>query len=103
MSEEKRDFKRALLINIYTDSRNAQASEDSLEELERLADTYGLETIEKIPVMVRKMVSATLMGSGKVEELVGLASEFEVDVIIFDDEISPHQQRNLEKLFKKPV
>lgn len=78
-------------------------TEDYLNELERLADTYGLETVEKVPVMLRKKISATLIGSGKIEELSALCQEFNVDVIIFDDEISPHQQRNLEKIFKKPV
>lgn len=75
----------------------------SLSELERLAETYGLKTVEKIPCQVRRMVAATILAEGKLEEIGSLASSEEIDLLIFDDEISPHQQRNLEKLWKKAV
>jgi len=101
--EEIKNFEKALLLGIYMSSNEQQSCEESLEELERLSDTYGLETIDKVPCMLRKIVSATLLGKGKLQELSGLIDEYGVDVIIFDDEITPNQQRNLEKIFKKPV
>lgn len=94
---------KALLVGYYLKSTEQQACEESLEELERLADTFGLETIDKVPCMLRKFTAATILGSGKIDELSALCQEYEVDLIIFDDEISPQQQRNLEKIFKKPV
>lgn len=101
--EDIQDLQKALLIGFYLKSDEAEECEESLEELERLTETYGLEVIDKVPVALRKITSATIIGSGKLQELEALASEFGADVIIFDDEISPHQGRNLEKAFKKPV
>lgn len=103
MTEEVKHFEKALLIAFYLEKDDLQKTEDSLEELERLAGTYGLETIDKVPVHLRKITSATIIGKGKLQELGGLAEEYRANVIIFDDEISPNQQRNLEKAFKKPV
>lgn len=101
--EEVQDFQKALLIGFYLKSDERLACEESLDELERLAETYGLEVIDKEAVGLRKIISATIIGSGKLRELEALASEYGADVIIFDEEISPHQGRNLEKAFKKPV
>ena len=84
-----------------------EMSQDSLKwnliELELLVDTYGIETLRKIPCFVRKFDASTYISSGKLEEFALLAEELKADVVIFDDEISPAQQRNLEKAFKRPV
>jgi len=103
LNSEIKDYKQALLIGIFQKSTDREACNESLDELEGLADTYGLSTKEKIPCQVRKISAATIIGEGKLEEILALASESGVDLIIFDDEISPHQQRNLEKILKKPV
>ncbi len=94
------DKKKALLVGVYMDQRRLLEAEESLEELSRLADSFGLETIASVPCMLRKITSATLIGKGKLQELVALAREYEADLIIFDDEITPYQQRNIEKEFK---
>ncbi|MBS0629222.1 MAG: GTPase HflX [Verrucomicrobia bacterium] len=94
---------KALLVGYYLRNTELSGSQESLEELERLADTFGLETVEKIPCPLKKIVSATLLGEGKLEELFALCEEYRIDMVIFDDEISPQQQRNLEKIFKRPV
>lgn len=101
--EEITPFKKALLIGIYLKNEEAKECEESLEDLERLAETYGLETIDKVPVNLRKFVASTVIGSGKLDELKALAEEYEADLILFDDEITPYQQRNLEKAFGKPI
>lgn len=101
--EEIKNLDKALLVAFYRKSEELKACEASLDELERLADTYGLTTLAKIPCILKKIISATLLGSGKVDELAALCEEYSVDLVIFDDEISPHQQRNLEKIFKRPV
>jgi len=100
---ELKTFKTALLLGIHLRSDERDECETSLEELERLADTYGLETVDKVPIMLKKIISATLIGKGKLQELLALCEEYKIDVVIFDEEISPHQQKNLEKLFKRPV
>lgn len=94
---------RALLIGVF-DAPQAKAScEEQLKELESLCDTYGIETAIVIPYHLRRIESATFLGSGKVEELAKLCEEENIDVVIFDDEISPHQQRNLETVLKRFV
>lgn len=94
---------KALLVGYYLKTADQQSSEESLEELERLADTFGLETIDKVPCSLKKITSATVLGEGKLNELFALCEEYQVDMVIFDDEISPQQQRNLEKILKRPV
>jgi GTP-binding protein HflX len=101
--EEIQPLKKALLLSFYLKSDEKNYSEESLEELERLSSTFGLETVAKIPVPLRQIVSATIIGSGKLEELFAVAEEYGAEIVIFDEEISPQQQRNLEKIFKRPV
>ena len=101
--EEVKDFKMAMLIAFYLKADEKDFSEESIDELERLAETYGLETVAKIPVPLRQITSSTIIGKGKLQELFAVAEEYSADVIIFDEEITPQQQRNLEKIFKRPV
>ncbi|MBS0615932.1 MAG: GTPase HflX [Verrucomicrobia bacterium] len=96
-------MKRALLVAAYTSKEGQKECLDHLDELSRLCDTYGLETVEKVPCSLRKPDAATYLGKGKVEELLALVQEKAIDVVIFDDEITPNQQRNLEKFFQKAV
>jgi len=93
----------ALLIGTYRSGDEKELCQDYLDELERLCDTFGLTVKDKIPCSIKKIEAATFLGKGKLEELSLMAQEKEADVIIFDDEITPHQQRNLEKIFNRPV
>lgn len=86
-------MKTAFLIGIV------EQGGDNLDELAALADTYGLEVTRKEMIRLRKFEAATYIGSGKAEEF----AKFEVDVVIFDNIITPNQQRNLEAIFGKPV
>ena len=70
--------------------------EESLTELERLAETAGVSVTAKALQPVRRIHPATFVGSGKVEEVRELVQERGADVAIFDDALSPAQQRNLE-------
>jgi GTPase len=88
--------KRAILVGTYTQDKGE--SIQLLEELNALADTYGLETALKLPCPLRAIDAGTFLGKGKVEEIAALVIEHRANVVIFDDEISPQQQRNLEKL-----
>lgn len=94
--------KRALLVGTYAQNQE-KACADQLNELENLGNTYGLQTMLKVPCPIRSYDAGTFIGSGKVEEIKALAIESHCDVVIFDDEISPQQQRNLEKLLERVV
>jgi GTPase len=71
--------------------------EDSLDELRALADTAGLYIVGSTTQKLSTIVAATFIGAGKVEELKVWQAELGVDVFLFDDELSPRHQRNLEK------
>ena len=73
--------------------------EESLDELARLAETAGLLVVSRTWQRFDRPDANTYIGSGKVEEIKALAEEQDVDVILFDDELLPRHQRELEKLF----
>ncbi|MCA9957342.1 MAG: GTPase HflX, partial [Anaerolineales bacterium] len=77
--------------------------EDSLLELERLADTAGLKVVGQTIQRFDRPDSATYIGSGKVEEVKMLIEELDATVVLFDDELTPRHQRELEKEFGEDV
>jgi GTP-binding protein HflX len=85
------------------DSHPLLPVEDSLEELERLADTAGIDVAGQTIQRFDKPNSATYIGSGKVEEVKLLIEELQADVVIFDSELSPRHQRELEEVFGEDV
>ncbi|GAB5412172.1 MAG: GTPase HflX [Chlamydiales bacterium] len=94
---------RALLLGVYHIPQERSAAEEHLNELEDLSNTYGFEVIKKLPIHLRQVSSKTLLGSGKIEEICEMIEELKIDLIILDDEVTPNQQRNLEKEFKIPT
>jgi GTP-binding protein HflX len=77
--------------------------EDSLAELAELARTAGVQVLGEIHQRLDSLSPATFVGKGKVEELTLLIRELDLDVVIFDDELSPTQQRNLERALEIKV
>jgi GTP-binding protein HflX len=80
--------------------RTAWSMQDSLSELARLAETAGLKIVGTLEQRVDRPNPATLIGSGKVEEMVALRADTGANVVIFDEELSPGQQRELEKAIR---
>ena len=88
----------ALLVGIEIKGRTSSwRLEDSLAELERLADTAGLRVIGTLQQRLERPNPSTLIGSGKVAELVALRADSGAQVIVFDEELTPAQQRELER------
>lgn len=83
--------------------RNSWDVEDSLIELGQLARTAGLEVAGQTWQRVDRFQPATLVGAGKVEELIDLRHDLGWDVLVFDEELSPRQLRNLEDAFGDDV
>ncbi|NGX50624.1 MAG: GTPase HflX [Chlamydiae bacterium] len=100
---ELHDLKTALLAGGYARTSDIPLCNEHLDELESLSNTYGLDVVGREPCSIRKIDPRTYFGKGKVEELSQKAEELSADIIIFDDEISPNQQRNLERIFKRPI
>jgi GTPase len=100
---ELKDLATAMLIGTYQGGEDKVLCEEHLHELAALSDTYGFQVLTQIPCPLRKIDAGTYLGSGKLEELLTISQENKCDVIIFDEEIAPNQQKNLEKIFNKPV
>ncbi|MBI5961837.1 MAG: GTPase HflX [Chloroflexi bacterium] len=89
---------RAFLVGVdLRERKQLLALEDSLAELALLADTAGVDVVGELTQKLDRPHVVTYIGPGKVEELKALAEETLADVIIFDDELSPRHQRELEK------
>lgn len=86
---------RALLVSVDTGDFDAQVS---IDELEELASTAGAVTIGQVIQKKEAPEKATFVGVGKLAEIIAFCQSNEVDLLIFDSELSPSQQRNLEKL-----
>jgi len=94
---------RALLVGTGVGARNVADAEASLQELALLTDTAGADPIETVLQRRDRPDPATYVGAGKAEELHELAEALDIDVVVFDDELTPAQQRNLEKLLERDV
>ncbi len=93
----------AILVGVEIKGQpSAWSLEDSLAELARLAETAGLRVVGVLEQRLERPNPATFIGSGKVEELIALRADTGAGVIIFDDELSPAQQRELERAIKNP-
>lgn len=92
-----------MLVAIDTKEFSKEVVEEHLNELEELANTAGAETIFKIVQSKARIDAAFYIGKGKAEELAQLVELNDIDIVIFDDDLSPVQARNLENLFKRKV
>lgn len=93
---------RAILVGIDRGDADWPLSE-SLAELERLANTAGAEVVCTMSQKLDAPNPRTFIGAGKADELANRVHELHADVVILDDELSPSQQSNLEKIVGKPV
>ncbi len=97
----KKPIEKAFLVGVELKGSNSLLTlDDSLEELGLLAETAGLEVVGILTQKMDKPAAGTFIGSGKVEELKMLVEDSEANVIIFDNELSPRHQRELEKVFR---
>ncbi len=93
----------ALLIGNFTESAARHETASLLDELAELVQTLGLLVAEKLLIHHRENHARFLIGSGKAEEVVALAKEKNVAVLVFNHDLSPSQQRNWEELAGVPV
>jgi GTP-binding protein HflX len=94
---------RALLVGLVRSKRDRVRGEASLEELALLTDTAGSEPVESVLVQRERPTAATFVGSGKLRELVATSKIEDIDVVVFDNDLSPAQQRNLQQAFQCDV
>jgi GTP-binding protein HflX len=91
---------RVFLVGVELQNRDRAALCDSLAELGELTETAGGEVIETGIQKMESLSPATFIGKGKAEEFADFCRRQDVDTVIFDDDLSPAQCRNLEKIFE---
>ncbi len=94
---------KAVLVGVILPSQKEQEITDYLDELEFLTETAGALTLKRFIQKVDEPNPRTFIGSGKVQEILRYIDENDVDMVIFDDELTPTQLRNLEYEFKRKV
>jgi len=97
LEENRKKVQRAMLIGIQHPRMTRQESEYLIEELEELTSNLDIPVIEQTIVKLRKPNPAMLLGKGKFQEIHEIIKEKEIDCLIFDDELTPAQQRNWER------
>ncbi len=94
-----REFReRIVLVGVVLPGTDVEEVEANLDELALLVDTAGADVAARTVQRRTRPDPATFVGRGKAHELAAIAEEVDADTVVFDDELSPAQQRNLEKL-----
>ena len=93
----------AVLVGVITQEQDEAKVNEYLDELAFLADTAGAVTVNRFTQKMDKPNGATFLGSGKIKEVAEYVEENNVSLVIFDDELTPTQLRNLENMFKARV
>ena len=108
MTEQKKDKKEksipveinreehAVLVAVIRDGQDPRQAEEFLDELEFLAETASIITDRRFTQRLSQPSSRIYVGPGKLEEIAAYCEEHEINVVIFDDELSPSQTRNIE-------
>ena len=99
----KKTHERALLIGLEKQGVSKWDLKDSLDELAELANSAGAEVVDTVTQKLQKPTAPYYIGKGKAEEIKHSFQDQDVTSVIFDDELSPAQGRNLETLLARKV
>lgn len=94
--EKPQLVERALLVGVYLDKAKETEASSLLQELQELVETLGIGIVDSSLIRVRENFPSHLVGKGKMAEIIEKSKELNCDCIIFDNELSPNQQRNWE-------
>lgn len=101
ISEAESD--KAVLVGLITQEQTEDQVKEYLDELAFLAETAGIEPVKKFTQKLEQAHSVTFVGKGKLEEIQAYVEEHEIGIVIFDDELSPKQLRNIEAELKVKI
>ncbi len=94
-------IEKAVLVGVITQEQNEERVKEYLDELAFLAETAGAESIKRFTQKLASPHPKTFVGTGKLQEIATYVKEKEIGLIIFDDELTPSQTRNIENAFKE--
>ena len=97
MKQEEKEFERIVVVSVIPQGTDERRIKENLDELEFLALTAGARSEKRFTQRLERANSRTYVGTGKLEEIKSYINEHEIKLVIFDDELSPSQLRNLER------
>lgn len=103
LEKETISYEKAILIGIITQNQNESKLNEYLDELQFLTYTAGGEVVKRFTQKMDKPNPKTFVGTGKLEEIEAYVIENKIDTVIFDDELTPAQQKNLSKILEAKV
>jgi GTP-binding protein HflX len=95
------EIETAVLIGVITQEQREDQVEEYLDELAFLAETAGAQTVKRFTQKLAKSHPKTFVGTGKLQEIVNYVNQEKIGMVIFDDELSPSQTRNIENAFNE--
>lgn len=95
--------RKAILVGLITKHQDVDKAQEYLDELAFLVETDGLAPTKQFLQRLEKPDKSTFVGKGKLNEIKTFIKENDIDVVVFDDELSPSQQRNLEKELERKI
>jgi GTPase len=101
--ESRKEPERAVLIGLISENQTSERLKEFMDELAFLSETANIIPVKRFTKKLVKPDVRTFIGSGKLNEINTWADDHEVKLLIFDDELSPSQVRNIEKITKKKV
>ncbi|TSE09329.1 MULTISPECIES: GTPase HflX [Aquimarina] len=96
-------YEKTVLIGIVTKNQDEEKLEEFLDELEFLTYTAGGEVVKRFTQKMDMPNSKTFIGSGKMEDVKAYVEQHEIGTVVFDDELSPGQLRNIERILKAKI
>ena len=98
LEKEKIHFEKTVIVGIVTQNQSEEKLTEYLDELEFLTFTAGGEVIKRFFQKMERPNPKTFLGTGKMEEINSYVKEHKIATVIFDDELSPSQQKNITKI-----
>ncbi|MEZ0128985.1 GTPase HflX, partial [Flavobacterium sp. LBUM151] len=98
LEKEVINFERTAIVGIVTQNQSEEKLNEYLDELEFLTYTAGGEVIKRFSQKMERPNPKTFMGTGKIEEINLFVKENDISTLIFDDELSPSQQKNISRI-----
>ena len=95
--------REAVLVAVIRDQQQERQAVEYLDELEFLAETAGIASVKRFTQRLANPSSKTFVGEGKLAEIAAYVEEHEIANVIFDDELTPSQLRNLDRIFKNKI
>ena len=95
--------RKAILVGLITKHQDVDKAQEYLDELAFLVETDGLLPDKQFLQRLEKQDKSTFVGKGKIAEIKAYIKENDIDVVVFDDELSPSQQRNLEEELERKI